>query len=795
MRLKAGAIDLNEEKNADLVIARHLWQDHRLLPPQSDVRERFERVLVFFALYSSFIVPMRVAFGVAEDPFFVVLELLVDIAFLLDVLLCFRTAILTRDYELVFEPSLIAKQYVGSGWFFIDLLASLPLDYFAPNWPYRSVLQLNRVFRVTRLLKPIDIVAKLDRRVATSATWMRIFLDFRILFYCAHIVGCMWWGIGYLEYQCIERRFAQIASDAVLSGADQLAQMNTSEVFAVFGPSDELILAATSECGEGVPWVVRTETRELTSAPLLQQYVTSLYWSIATIVRNPWIAPDTQYEKIFTFGVIAFGTVAFALIIGNVNQMVRIYDEASAARRRRLASIRVFMAFHQLPASLQTKMISYAEGDWQMTAGISFDKALGQLPPVLRSRVLMFIHADLRRQCPLFEGLPRECASLLIAQLQPQLCLQGEALIEPGSLLWELFLLRRGSLSIKRAAAETGSVNKRRESDDDYAATSSLGRGGANKRRVSDDAVSLLPRRRRGAEQGAYLRVLDKPGQYVGLVHPFEQPPRAQFRVSAIKQCQLLRVTQSTLWQVLSHFRPEVQERFCEALREHYDATLAALKLPAHESPSSVMLGAAKSAFQGGDGAFRRSTAGAFALEERIELVRGSVAEGVAEGRASIAAPQTFGSVSVSALQRQADVDEASAKINEMQQALEACEKRAEALGNSAASLPTLYTSLLKVQAELSQRPHLPRLPSGVMTNGAAASSSSSGAGGGGGAFDGLFGGDGGSSTAAAAEPKNRRSQRGSIFGRGQRANKASSAEPDAQPASDSFSLANPLAA
>ena len=85
-------------------------------------------------------------------------------------------------------------------------------------------------------------------------------------------------------------------------------------------------------------------------------------------------------------------------------------------------------------------------------------------------------------------------------------------------------------------------------------------------------------------------------------VHPFERPPRALFRVSAIRQCQvaarasssrsrkhprmpaptsttrlrlsplqLLRITQSTLWQVLSHFGPDIQQRFVEALRDAHE--------------------------------------------------------------------------------------------------------------------------------------------------------------------------------------------------------------------------------
>jgi CRP-like cAMP-binding protein len=539
-----------------------------------------------------------------------------------------------------------------------------------------------------RLWKPVDIVTNLEN-ASSSATWVRIYLDFRALFYFAHWVGCLWWGLGQLEYACLERTFNLIADEGSLPSADLLASLNMSVSDALEHFDDHsaaVIKAATDACGEGVPWVLRTDTRDLPAAPVLQKYVTSLYWSIATIVRNPWVAPDTQYEKCFTSAIIVFGTVLFALIIGSVNAMVRTYDEASASRRRRLASIRVFMAFHGLPQSLQMKMLSYAEGDWQMTAGIDMAKAVAGMPAVLRSSVLMSIHTDLRNECPLFQGLPRECISLLVAQLQPQLCLQGEPLIEPGQLLWELFMLRRGSLSIKRATAE-GLMKEALIADTDS------GSAGPGKKKKEGTT-----RRRRMGQQDNFFRILDKPGQYVGLVHPFKKPPRAMFRISAIKQCQLLRITQSTLWEVLSHFGPEVQERFCEALRDHYDATLAALKLPAYEEPSHSN--------DGQGGAFTKSCGGCYAVEERIEL----------QAAGSMSAAGGSGRKGISVMQKNADVREASTRIEELQQAVEMCEERAAALQVTAASLPSLSESLLRVQQTLMKRPRLPYVSPDVMS-------------------------------------------------------------------------------
>ena len=114
-KLHAGAIDLNEEKNADIVIARHLWQDHRLLPPLSEARGHWAFFLKMLTLYTSFIIPLRVAFGGDTDAAgFAIVEIAMDCCFILDILVNFRTAAYTRDYELIYEAKEIAARYLKS---------------------------------------------------------------------------------------------------------------------------------------------------------------------------------------------------------------------------------------------------------------------------------------------------------------------------------------------------------------------------------------------------------------------------------------------------------------------------------------------------------------------------------------------------------------------------------------------------------------------------------------------------------------------------------------------------------
>ena len=391
---RRGAADLNEEKNADLVIAHNLWRNHRLLPPPSLVVNNFqalwELLLVFFALYTVFVIPMRIAFQSVGDVFFLGAEIFVDTCFWIDIGVNFRTARLNEQYELVFEPRQIARMYLRDG-FYADVFGALPIDYLVLGGgslsPFRALLQVNRLLRARRLIgQSLNRAARTGQAGANSRAWVRIFLDFRNLFFFAHWVACIWWAIGLLQIDCVDRVFDEAARRANTSAAAvaaavaavaagngtllapelllavELDGLPAYNILEDFSPTSPLVTFGTNGCGRGVPWVIRTETSNLTAAPFLQQYLSSLYLSISTIVRNPWIPPDTQYEKWYTALVVVIGTIIFALIIGDVNAMVRTYDESSAARRRQLANIRLFMTFHDLPPALQTKMLLHAEG-------------------------------------------------------------------------------------------------------------------------------------------------------------------------------------------------------------------------------------------------------------------------------------------------------------------------------------------------------------------------------------------------------------------------------------------------
>ena len=73
--------------------------------------------------------PVRLAFAESEPTGWVIFYVTSDCIFFIDIILTFMTAVPDKDdNEHVYDYKYIAKEYI-KGWFWIDLIAILPIDY------------------------------------------------------------------------------------------------------------------------------------------------------------------------------------------------------------------------------------------------------------------------------------------------------------------------------------------------------------------------------------------------------------------------------------------------------------------------------------------------------------------------------------------------------------------------------------------------------------------------------------------------------------------------------------------
>ncbi|MEE6471375.1 hypothetical protein FKM82_009255 [Ascaphus truei] len=133
-------------------------------------------------------------------------DLSVEILFILDIILNFRTTFVSQSGQVVFSPRLIFLHYIRT-WFLLDLLAALPVDLlysFKVNVYFGAHL-----LKTVRLLRLLRLLPRLDRYSQYSAVVLSLLMVVFALL--AHWVACIWYFIGQQEIENSQSEVPEIA--------------------------------------------------------------------------------------------------------------------------------------------------------------------------------------------------------------------------------------------------------------------------------------------------------------------------------------------------------------------------------------------------------------------------------------------------------------------------------------------------------------------------------------------------------------------------------------------------------
>mmetsp|Transcript_18354 Transcript_18354/g.22038 ORF Transcript_18354/g.22038 Transcript_18354/m.22038 type:complete len:914 (+) Transcript_18354:656-3397(+) len=215
-----------------------------LIRVESDVRMTWDVIQVLVLLYVALLVPFRVCFNVeVHGPAFI-FDLLVDAYFIVDIFVNFCSELrLEKDMEMhiIDKHKEIALHYL-QGWFTLDILACLPLDYIARVKEGRllcsftdtckseteiiagegesaggalKLLKLLRAFRLLKLVRLVRISRILARYEYKLVYWMHVLAALKVvgvttLF--SHWMGCFYgmvydWDDSPNEYNSVMERW------------------------------------------------------------------------------------------------------------------------------------------------------------------------------------------------------------------------------------------------------------------------------------------------------------------------------------------------------------------------------------------------------------------------------------------------------------------------------------------------------------------------------------------------------------------------------------------------------------
>ncbi|XP_063068741.1 potassium voltage-gated channel subfamily H member 7 [Engraulis encrasicolus] len=340
-----------------------------------------------------------------------VVDLMVDIMFIVDILINFRTTYVNANEEVVSHPAKIAVHYF-KGWFLIDMVAAIPFDLLIFGSGSEETTTLIGLLKTARLLRLVRVARKLDRYSEYGAAVLMLLMCIFALI--AHWLACIWYAIGNVEQPYLEHKIGWL---------------------------DNLGLSIGKMYNYSVPG----------SGPSIKdKYVTALYFTFSSLTSVGFgnVSPNTNSEKIFSICVMLIGSLMYASIFGNVSAIIQRLYSGTARYHLQMLRVKEFIRFHQIPNPLRQRLEEYFQHAWTYTNGIDMNMVLKGFPECLQADICLHLNKTLLQDCKAFEGATKGCLRALAMRFKTTHAPPGDTLVHCGDVLTALYFLARGSIEI-----------------------------------------------------------------------------------------------------------------------------------------------------------------------------------------------------------------------------------------------------------------------------------------------------------------------------------------------------------
>ncbi|GAB6022769.1 hypothetical protein CHUAL_006863 [Chamberlinius hualienensis] len=377
-------------------------------------------IILLLVIYTAIFTPYSAAFLLNEEnhrkkgkKYFEnpidIIDLLVDVMFIIDILINFRTTYVNSNDEVISHPGKIAVHYL-KGWFIIDVVAAIPFDLLLVGSDTDETTTLIGLLKTARLLRLVRVARKIDRYSEYGAAVLLLLMATFALI--AHWLACIWYAIGNAERPTLNPKIGWLDH---LANATHQYYNNTQG-----GPN------------------------------IKAKYVTALYFTFSSLTSVGFgnVSPTTNLEKIFSICVMLIGSLMYASIFGNVSAIIQRLYSGTARYHTQMLRVKEFIRFYQIPNPLRQKLEEYFQHAWTYTNGIDMNMVLKGFPECLQADICLHLNRNLLDNCSAFKGASPGCLRAISMKFKTTHAPPGDTLLIRGDVLQALYFISRGSIQI-----------------------------------------------------------------------------------------------------------------------------------------------------------------------------------------------------------------------------------------------------------------------------------------------------------------------------------------------------------
>ncbi|KAH9529763.1 Potassium voltage-gated channel sub H member 7 [Dermatophagoides farinae] len=417
---------LSEDEKSDAI--KHFKYRRLTVLHYSPFKAIWDWIILILVIYTAIFTPYSAAFllnenianshdnhhTIGSDSYgsnsLMVIDLFVDVMFIIDILINFRTTYINKKDELVIHPGKIAIHYL-KGWFIIDLVAAIPFDLLLFGSQTDETTTLIGLLKTARLLRLVRVARKIDRYSEYGAAVLILLVaGFALV---AHWLACIWYAIGNAERPMLQRKIGWL---------DHLA----NATYQFYNPD-----------GSGGP-------------SIKSRYITSLYFTFSSLTSVGFgnVSPTTNTEKIFCILVMLCGSLMYASIFGNVSAIIQRLYSGTARYHTQLLRVREFIRFHQIPNPLRKRLEEYFQHAWTYSNGIDMNMVLKGFPEFLQADICLHLNRNLLQNCAAFKDASQGCLRAFSMRFKTTHAPPGDTLVHKGDVLVALYFIARGTIEI-----------------------------------------------------------------------------------------------------------------------------------------------------------------------------------------------------------------------------------------------------------------------------------------------------------------------------------------------------------